>query len=98
MTNEPGLMSIAEAAAVLVPDGDGVDAVALFFVAQPGAPLLDATTLREHADRLPPFQRPHWLHPIEVLPRTATGTLVRRRLRDLHLALAARERIEQHDR
>ena len=80
---------IAEAAAVLVPDGDGVDAVALFFVAQPDAPLLDATTLREHADRLPPFQRPHWLHPIEVLPRTATGKLVRRRLRDLHLALAA---------
>ena len=91
----PGL---AEAAAVLVPDGDGVDAVALFFVAQPGAPLLDATALREHADRLPPFQRPHWLHPIEVLPRTATGKLVRRRLRDLHLALATRERIEQHDR
>jgi acyl-coenzyme A synthetase/AMP-(fatty) acid ligase/rubrerythrin len=80
---------IAEAAAVTVPDVDGVDAVALFFVAQAGAPVLDAATLREHADRLPPYQRPRWLHPIEALPRTPTGKLVRRRLRDLHCTLAA---------
>ncbi len=80
---------IAEAAAVAVPDADGVEAVALFFVAQPGAPVLDAATLREHADRLPPYQRPRWLHPIEALPRTPTGKLVRRRLRDLHATLAA---------
>ena len=80
---------IAEAAAVAVPDADGVEAVALFFVAQPGAPVLDAATLREHADRLPHYQRPRWLHPIEALPRTPTGKLVRRRLRDLHATLAA---------
>jgi acyl-coenzyme A synthetase/AMP-(fatty) acid ligase/rubrerythrin len=80
---------IAEAAAVTVPDADGVDAVALFFVAQAGAPVLDAATLREHADRLPPYQRPRWLHPIEALPRTPTGKLVRRRLRDLHGTLVA---------
>lgn len=79
---------IAEAAAVAVPDADGVDAVALFFVAQPGAPLLDSATLREHADRLPPYQRPRWLHPVDALPRTPTGKLVRRRLRDLHATLA----------
>ena len=79
---------IAEAAAVTVPDDDGVDAIALFFVAQPGAPVLDAATLREHADRLPPHQRPRWLHPVEALPRTPTGKLVRRRLRDLHGTLA----------
>ena len=79
---------IAEAAAVTVPDADGVDAVALFFVAQPGAPVLDAATLREHADRLPPYQRPRWLHPVEALPRTPTGKLIRRRLRDLHCTLA----------
>ena len=82
----PGL---SETAAVAVPDADGVEAVALFYVAQPGAPALDATALREHADRLPPFQRPRWLHAIETLPRTATGKLVRRRLRDLHTTLAA---------
>jgi acyl-coenzyme A synthetase/AMP-(fatty) acid ligase/rubrerythrin len=80
---------IAEAAAVAVPDADGVDAVALFFVAQSGAPMPDAATLREHADRLPPYQRPRWLHPVETLPRTPTGKLIRRRLRDLHATLAA---------
>jgi len=63
--------------------------VALFYVALPGAPVLDASALREHADRLPPYQRPRWLHAIETLPRTATGKLVRRRLRDLHTTLAA---------
>lgn len=78
---------IAEAAAVTVPDADGVDAVALFFVAQPGAPVPDAATLREHADRLPPYQRPRWLHPVDMLPRTPTGKLIRRRLRDLHRTL-----------
>ena len=82
----PGL---AETAAVSVPDADGVEAVALFYVALPGAPVLDASALREHADRLPPYQRPRWLHAIETLPRTATGKLVRRRLRDLHTTLAA---------
>jgi benzoate-CoA ligase len=80
--------AIAEAAAVTVPDADGVDAVALFFVAQPGAPMLDAVTLREHADRLPPYQRPRWLHAVPSLPRTATGKLMRRRLQELHRTLA----------
>jgi acyl-coenzyme A synthetase/AMP-(fatty) acid ligase len=79
---------IAEAAAVTVPDADGVDAVALFFVAQPGAPVLDEATLREHADRLPPYQRPRWLHPVDELPRTATGKVLRRKLRELHEAYA----------
>ncbi|HEX6136403.1 MAG TPA: AMP-binding protein [Casimicrobiaceae bacterium] len=80
---------VVEAAAITVPDADGVDAVALFFVARPGAPTLDTTALREHADRLPPYQRPHWLHQVESLPRTATGKLLRRQLRDLHVAFAS---------
>lgn len=82
----PGM---AEAAAVTVPDADGVDAVALFFVAQADTPLPDTAALRAHADRLPPYQRPHWLHPIDALPRTPTGKLVRRRLRELHRELVA---------
>ena len=64
---------------------------------RPSAAPSNSRALHEHADRLPPFQRPHGLHPIEVLPRIATGKLVRRRLRDLHLAFVTRERIEQHD-
>ena len=91
---------MAEAAAVSVPDEDGVDAVALFFVAQPGAPVLDGAALREHADRLPPYQRPRWLHQVEALPRTPTGKLLRRRLRDLHGALVGEgsaATLESHD-
>jgi acyl-coenzyme A synthetase/AMP-(fatty) acid ligase len=45
--------------------------------------------LRGHADHLPPHQRPRWLYSVEALPRTPTGKLVRRRLRDLHATLAA---------
>ena len=80
---------MTEAAAVTVPDEDGVDAVALFFVTRPDAPVFDAATLREHADRLPPYQRPHWLHQVEALPRTPTGKLMRRRLRELHRELVS---------
>jgi len=79
---------IAEAAAVAVPDADGVEAVALFFVALAGVQSSDTQALREHAERLPPHQRPRWLHPIENLPRTPTGKLMRRRLRELHGTLA----------
>ena len=75
---------IAEAAAVCVPDADGVDAVAFFFVARDEA----ATTaaLRAGAETLPPYQRPKWFYPVTALPRTPTGKLLRRKLMDLHRA------------
>jgi acyl-coenzyme A synthetase/AMP-(fatty) acid ligase len=82
---------VAEAAAVAVPDADGVDAVALFFVGQPAPRGVDAAALRKYAERLPPHQRPRWLHAIEALPRTPTGKLVRRRLRELHGTLVAQD-------
>ncbi|MFO1398741.1 MAG: AMP-binding protein [Burkholderiales bacterium] len=77
---------VVEAAAVAVPDADGVEAVALFFVAPPGA---DTQALHRYAGRLPPHQRPRWLLRIDSLPRTATGKLVRRALRERHGELAA---------
>ncbi|HET9669202.1 MAG TPA: AMP-binding protein [Casimicrobiaceae bacterium] len=83
--------AVAEAAAVTVHDVDGVDTVALFFVARAGSPALDPSALREHADRLPPYQRPQWFHQLDALPRTPTGKLLRRRLRDLHYAVAQAE-------
>jgi benzoate-CoA ligase len=89
---------LADAAAVTVADEDSIEAVALFFVAAPGAPSIDVAALREHADRLPPYQRPRWLHQVEVLPRTATGKLSRHRLRDLHATLCARSTEPEHDR
>ena len=79
---------IAEAAAVSVQDIDGVDAVAFFYVAMPAAPLDVAQRLTAFAQTLHPYQRPRWLHQVPALPRTATGKLIRRQLRDLHRTLA----------
>ncbi|OGB05337.1 MAG: hypothetical protein A3E25_14570 [Burkholderiales bacterium RIFCSPHIGHO2_12_FULL_69_20] len=76
---------IAEAAAVCVPDADGVDAVAFFFVA--GDPTTVEAALRAAAEAMPPYQRPRWLHVVDALPRTPTGKLLRRKLQELHLAL-----------
>ena len=80
-----GFAGIAEAAAVCVPDADGVDAVALFFVA--GDAAAAGAELRERADTLPHHQRPRWLHPVAALPRTPTGKLMRRKLQELHRTL-----------
>jgi acyl-coenzyme A synthetase/AMP-(fatty) acid ligase len=76
---------IAEAAAVCVPDDDGVDAVAFFFVAGDCATVEAA--LRAAAEAMPAHQRPRWLHAVDALPRTPTGKLLRRKLQELHLTL-----------
>jgi len=78
--NTPGLL---EAATVCVPDKDGVDAVAMFYVARPGEGAAVERALRDRAATLPHYQRPSWLHAVDVLPRTATGKLLRRRLVEL---------------
>jgi acyl-coenzyme A synthetase/AMP-(fatty) acid ligase/rubrerythrin len=75
-----GLPGLREAAAVCVPDADGVEAVALYVAGDEG--VRDALAARIAA--LPPYQRPAWLHPIDALPRTPTGKLLRRRLQELH--------------
>jgi acyl-coenzyme A synthetase/AMP-(fatty) acid ligase len=79
-----GLPDVVEAATVSVADSDGVDAVALFYVAKPAAEAAVAAALQSRVDALPHYQRPRWLHPIAALPRTATGKLIRRRLQELH--------------
>ena len=80
VSTTPGLR---EAAAVLVPDADGVDAVAFFFAADDAAAA--SAALQACASALPPYQRPRWWHALETLPRGPTGKLLRRKLRDLHL-------------
>jgi acyl-coenzyme A synthetase/AMP-(fatty) acid ligase/rubrerythrin len=80
-----GASGIAEAAAVCVPDSDGVDAVALFYVA--GNEAAANAALRACADTLPHYQRPRWMHAVDALPRTPTGKLLRRKLQELHRTL-----------
>ena len=83
----PGLL---EAASVCVPDQDGVDSVAMFYVARPGERAQVEQLLRERASALPPYQRPLGWHALEALPRTPTGKLLRRRLADMLAPLAER--------
>ena len=78
--------SLVEGAAVCVPDGDGVDAVAFFYVAGDGAAAREALLAR--AEALPAYQRPRWLHAVPALPRGPTGKLLRRQLQALHRTLA----------
>lgn len=75
---------VADAVAVCVPDDDGVDAVALFFVAQDEAAARAA--LAAGAEAMSAHRRPRWLHAIDTLPRTATGKVLRRKLMELHQA------------
>jgi acyl-coenzyme A synthetase/AMP-(fatty) acid ligase/rubrerythrin len=77
-----GLPGVREAAAVCVPDADGIESVALFYAGDDGPALREALAARVAA--LPPYQRPAWLQPIAALPRTPTGKLLRRRLQELH--------------
>jgi len=76
---------IVESAAVCVPDADGVDAVALFYVA--GDAGVAGAALRTRSEALPHYQRPRWLHAVAALPRGPTGKLLRRKLQDLHRTL-----------
>jgi acyl-coenzyme A synthetase/AMP-(fatty) acid ligase len=74
--------AVAEGAAVCVPDSDGIDAVAYYYVASDAARA--QAELEAHAAALSPHQRPLWLCAIDSLPRGPTGKLLRRRLVELH--------------
>lgn len=74
------ISGLRECASVCIPDADGVDAVAFFYVARDGAQAAVEQLLRQRAGQLPHYQRPNWLAPTTTLPRTSTGKLLRRRL------------------
>jgi acyl-coenzyme A synthetase/AMP-(fatty) acid ligase/rubrerythrin len=78
-----GVAGLLEAGCVCVPDGDGVDCVAMFFVAKEGQPAAVEQAMRERAAAMPPYQRPALWQPVPLLPRTPTGKLLRRRLVEL---------------
>lgn len=79
-----GVPGMREAAAVCVPDADGIESVVLFYAGSDD----DATRaeLLARAAGLPPYQRPAAMWPVQALPRTPTGKLLRRKLKELHLA------------
>ena len=83
-----GAPGLVESAAVVLPDEDGVDAIAIFFVADARAAAGVEGELRRRAASLPQYQRPKWMYRVEVLPRTATGKLLRRKLVELVRPLA----------
>jgi acyl-coenzyme A synthetase/AMP-(fatty) acid ligase/rubrerythrin len=85
-----GLPGLLEAGCVCVPDADGVDCIALFFVAREGAVGDVEKVLHERAMTLPPYQRPGVWQSVPLLPRTPTGKLLRRRLADLLAPASAR--------
>ena len=78
------LETVAEAACVAAPDGEGFERLALFVAARGDDPqaAVEAAELA-CAQRLPKHKRPKWILPVEALPRTATGKVQRFKLREL---------------
>lgn len=86
------LGEVAEAACVAVADEDGLQRLALFVAARPGAPDALAAAAEACERVLPRHKRPKWLRVVEHLPRTATGKVQRFKLRELLQAELAAKR------
>ena len=75
------LPQVAECAVVGVPDERWGEVGLAYITTYPETPL-DETTVRSHLEqRLAKFKRPHYIHFVEALPRTATGKLQKAKLR-----------------
>ena len=73
--------AVAEAACVPVPDGEGLQRLALFVTARSDED--PARAAADACERLPRHKRPKWIRAVTELPRTATGKVQRYRLREL---------------
>ncbi|HYD57122.1 MAG TPA: AMP-binding protein [Burkholderiales bacterium] len=76
------LREVAEAVCVAAPDGDGLERLALFIVANGDADAA-ARAARLACEALARHRRPKWIRVVSELPRTATGKVQRFRLREL---------------
>jgi benzoate-CoA ligase len=74
---------VGEAACVPVLDGDGLQRLALFVTAQPGAARPEQAAAAACERALPPHKRPKWVRTVPELPRTATGKVQRFKLREI---------------
>jgi len=71
--------AVTEAACVPLPDGDGLQRLALFVTGRDDA----ANAASRACEGLPQHKRPKWIRAIAELPRTATGKVQRYKLREL---------------
>ena len=74
-----GAAAVAEAACVPVPDGEGLQRLALFVTGKENA----ASAAQAACERLPRHKRPKWVRAVAELPRTASGKVQRYKLREL---------------
>jgi benzoate-CoA ligase len=74
--------AVADAACVPVPDGDGLQRLALFVVPR-GNAAADRAAAAACERALPPHKRPKWVRAVAELPRTATGKIQRFKLREI---------------
>jgi benzoate-CoA ligase len=75
-----GAGEVAEAACVPVPDGDGLQRLALFVTPNGNRDPTPAVALA--CERLARHKRPKWIRAVSELPRTATGKVQRYKLRE----------------
>ena len=71
--------AVTEAACVPVPDGEGLQRLALFVTGKENA----ASAAAGACERLPRHKRPKWIRAVAELPRTATGKVQRYKLREI---------------
>ena len=74
-----GAAAVAEAVCVPVPDGEGLQRLALFVTGKENA----AHAAASACERLPRHKRPKWIRAVSELPRTATGKVQRFKLREI---------------
>jgi acyl-coenzyme A synthetase/AMP-(fatty) acid ligase len=74
--------SVQELAAVGFRNADGLSSIAVFAVAAAGQEESARGVLQTRIDTLPKVKRPREIRWVSELPKTATGKLQRRRLRE----------------